>query len=132
MLLLAGEGKDMLSVRVLHMYLNVQEFCLSSVCTHIPPTGKIPNLYISMQKKSIQKAKTGVKIPSLQLIKLLKGFVCTHSTTGFGIEINLIWIQSDSLLHSVRFEEWGSVAAIDLQSERDSHQTDAPSRSAGS
>lgn len=58
--------------------------------------------------------------------------MCTHSTTGFGIEINLIWIQSDSLLHSVRFEEWGSVAAIDLQSERDSHKTDAPSRSAGS
>lgn len=27
------------------------------------------------------------------------------------------------------FEEWGSVAAIDLQSECDSHQTDAPSHS---
>lgn len=77
-LLLAGEGKDMLSVRVLHMYLNVQEFCLSSVCTHIPPTGKIPNVYISMQKKSIQKAKTGVKIPSLQLIKLLRR-LCVHT-----------------------------------------------------
>lgn len=56
--------------------------------------------------------------------------LCTHLTTGFGIEINLIRIQSDSLLHSL--EEWCSEAAIDLQSERDSHQTDAPSLSAGS
>lgn len=61
----------------------------------------------------------------------------THLTTGFGIEINLIWIQSDSLLHLAQWlEEWCLAAAIDLQSEGISHKTDAPllspSLSAGS
>lgn len=40
--------------------------------------------------------------------------------------INLIWIQSDSLLHSVQWlEEWCPVDAIDLQSKSDGHQKDA-------
>lgn len=44
-------------------------------------------------------------MPSRQLIKLPGGLSClrTHSTTGFGIEINFIWIQSDSLLHSLQW-----------------------------
>lgn len=51
---------------------------------------------------------------------------CPHLTSGFGVEINLIWIQSDSLLPSAQWsEEWCLVAAMDLQSESDSHQTDA-------
>lgn len=49
-------------------------------------------------------------------------------TTGFGMEINFIWIQSDSLLDSALcLEEQCLVAAIDLQSEYDGPQTDASS-----
>lgn len=61
------------------MYLNVQEcICLLSVHKLITPTGKMLNMF-----------DTGDEMPSLQLIKLLRG-LCTHSTTGFGVEINII------------------------------------------
>ena len=66
---------------------------------------------------------------SLTVNQVTERAICLrpHLTTGFGIEINLIWIQSDSLLHSVQWlEGWCLVAGIDLQSESDSHQTDAP------
>lgn len=101
-----------------------------SVCTH-STCKKKTDLYFNAKKKKSNRSQN--VIPAVNQVTGRAICPCTHSTTGFGMEINLIWIQSDSLLHSVQWsEEWCLEAPIDLQSERDSHQTDAPSLSAGS
>lgn len=98
--------------------------CAQYLCVHIPPTDRIQNLYISIENRSRNSFFTVNQVTVRAICQ------CAHLTTGFVMEINLIWIQSDSLLHSVQWsEEWCLVAAIDLQSKSDSHQTDAPSLS---
>lgn len=82
-----------------------------------PPNPQIPKC--QCEEKSIQKTQTGLLNAIPPVNQVTERAICprSRSTTGFGTQINLIWIQSDSPLHSVQWsEERRLEAAADLQS----------------
>ena len=87
----------------------VIQMCLNASGVHLFFSD--PNLYSPMQKKikSMWKNVNWIQNAIRTVNQVTERAICQRArlTTGFVMEINLIWIHSDSLLPSAQWsEEW--------------------------